>query len=122
MGAVWRKTIPAMATTIVGFAVVRIPIHNLRRHLISQHQDDRRSAHSNADGRRTRSRRLDPQPNPHGHTDVRTSNQRTPAEHLPLRPRRTVWTLQTIEAAISLVLTAALIAICLAVVVRSRPH
>ena len=35
MGAIWRKTIPAMATTIVGFAAVRIPVHNLRRHLIS---------------------------------------------------------------------------------------
>jgi hypothetical protein len=35
VGAMWRRTIPAMATTIVGFAAVRIPIHNLRRHLLS---------------------------------------------------------------------------------------
>ena len=41
MGAIWRKTIPAMATTIVGFAAVRIPIHNLRRHLISPRRSRR---------------------------------------------------------------------------------
>jgi hypothetical protein len=35
VGAVWRRSIPAMATTIVGYAAVRIPVHNLRRQLLS---------------------------------------------------------------------------------------
>ena len=40
IGAVWRKTIPAMAATIVGYAAVRIPIHNLRREMVSPDRQD----------------------------------------------------------------------------------
>ena len=138
MGAVWRKTIPAMATTIVGFAAVRIPIHNLRRHLhIPQHQDDRRShrQHDREGAAARRRQRL----KRHGQRDsvpaIGSSAKPPPAYRRPdLRPKDP----QPASTATyppdgsgpsraskprsSSSLTAALIAVCITVVVRSRPH
>jgi hypothetical protein len=34
IGAVWRRTIPAMAATMVGYAAVRLPLHNLRQRVL----------------------------------------------------------------------------------------
>ena len=136
MGAIWRKTIPAMATTIVGFAAVRIPIHNLRRHLISPNiktiavtigntivrrrgpEGDTLSAMASGLGPGDWILSQTP-------TGIPTSGPPTkgpPASIYRYIPAGRFWTLQSIEAAIFLVLTAALVAICLTVVVRSRPH
>jgi hypothetical protein len=114
MGAVWRKTIPAMATTIVGYAAVRIPLHIIRRDLISPSTIVNRAA------------RLDPGDwilgqRPTGATSGPPTNG-PPASLYRYIPAGRFWTLQGIEAAIFLALTAMLVAACLTVVVRSRPH
>jgi hypothetical protein len=162
IGAVWRKTIPAMATTIVGFAAVRIPIHNLRRQMLSPtvktftfplaaavrnavtgaHDLIPRTGLSNLsasnwiqqtavrgpdiDGTiHSRCPNLPRGASVHSHAvttcvaKVAGINEQLVVHYLPAG---TFWTLQAIEAAIYLALTAALVAICLTVVVRSRPH
>ena len=127
MGALWRKTIPAMAATMIGFAIVRIPIHNLRRHLIAANA---KTIAAVADTR------LAQRPWPAGlgpgdwvlsrtPTGAPTSGPPTngpPAATYHYIPAARFWTLQGIEAAIFLALSAALIALCITVVTRSRPH
>jgi hypothetical protein len=126
MGAVWRKTLPAMATTIVGYAAVRIPIHIVRRHLLAptiksvSGQTGNTGVYGAASGLRPGDWILSQSP-----TGVPTSGPPTngpPASFYHLIPAGRFWTLQGIEAAIFLAFTAALIAVCLFVVVRSRPH
>jgi hypothetical protein len=121
MGAVWRRTIPAMAATMVGYAAVRIPVHNLRRHLVSPNV---KTVHTFIG---TRPSTLAPgdwilSQNPIG---AATSGPRTkgpPATVYRYVPAGRFWTLQGIETGIFLLLTAALVAVCITVVVRSRPH
>jgi hypothetical protein len=137
MGAVWRKTIPAMATTIVGFAAARIPIHNLRRHLISPSiKTIAAGIGGNTIVNRAAGQTATNAPWPAGlgpgdwilsqtPTGAPTSGPPTkgpPASFYHYIPAGRFWTLQSIEAAIFLALTAALIAVCIAVVVRARPH
>ena len=138
MGAIWRKTIPAMATTIVGFAAVRIPVHNLRRHLISPNTKTIGVTIGNAIARGAAGQRATTTQSPWpaglgpgdwvlGQTPTRIPTSGPPTKGPPTSiyhyiPAGRFWTLQSIETAIFLVLTAALVAICLAVVVRSRPH
>jgi hypothetical protein len=157
MGAVWRKTIPAMATTIVGYAAVRIPVHNLRRHLLSLNVKTvsdttfigprivKGAAAGSALAKAAAALHqvgpggvvaAQPAPWPSGlgpgdwilsqsPTGAPTSGPPTkgpPASIYHYIPAGRFWTLQGIEAAIFIVLTAALIAVCLTVVVRSRPH
>jgi hypothetical protein len=159
LGAVWRKTIPAMATMIVGYAAVRIPLHNLRQQLVSPAvkkvvfplSSVVRNAVTGA------SDILPPSGLSSSHWILHTStlgpditrtiNARCPdlprgatanspavasciakvagiKETLVVRyiPANRFWSLQAIEAAIFLLLTAALIAATVALVVRSRPH
>jgi hypothetical protein len=118
MGAVRRKTIPAMATTIVGFAAVRIPVHILRRDLIAANIKTISGALGGSIG---------PGDWVLSQTPTGTSTSGPPTNAPPAGvyhyiPAGRFWTVQTIEAAIFLVLTAALIAVCVTVVVRSRPH
>ena len=126
MGAVWRKTIPAMATTIVGYAAARIPIHILRRQLLTPSikavvgPTGNTIVHGAASG-------LGPGDWILSQTPIGAPTSGPPTNGPPpgiyhYIPAGRFWTLQGIEAAIFIVLTAALIAICLAVVVRSRPH
>jgi hypothetical protein len=122
MGAVWRKTIPAMATTIVGYAAVRIPVHTFRRHLLSPSIKTVSGPIANgaASG-------LGPgdwifSQNPTGAPTSGPPTKGPPASFYHYIPAGRFWTLQGIEAAIFLVLTAVLVAVCLTVVVRSRPH
>jgi hypothetical protein len=159
IGAVWRKIIPAMAATIVGYAAIRIPIHNLRREMLSP------TVKTISFPLSTAVRKLIG-----GAPDILPSTGLSPSNwvvstsvrgpdvdgaigtHCPNLPRGAAihshavnsclaniagikqqlvvhfipagrfWTLQAIEAAIFLVLTAVLVAVCIAVVVRSRPH
>jgi hypothetical protein len=128
MGAIWRKTIPAMATTIVGFAAVRIPIHNIRRHLISPSVRTIAAAtggNAIAQGRWPAG--LGPGDWILGQTPTGLPTSGPPTKAPPAAVYRYIaagrfWTLQSIETAIFLVLTAALIAVCVGVVVRTRPH
>ena len=106
MGAIWRKTIPAMATTIVGFAAVRIPVHNLRRHLISPNTKTIGVTIGNAIARGTAGQRATTTQSPwpaglgpgdwvlgQTPTGMPTSGPPTkgpPASDLPLHPRWTV--------------------------------
>jgi len=126
MGAVWRKTIPAMATTIVGFAAVRTPIHILRRHLLSPSikavvvPTPNTIVNASASG-------LGPGDWIFSQTPIGAPTSGPPTNGPPATiyhyiPAGRFWTLQSIEAAIFVVLTAALVAVCLTVVVRSRPH
>jgi hypothetical protein len=112
MGAAWRRTIPAMAATMVGYAAIRIPLHNLRPHLLTPDVkfgslglgDWTLAQHS---------------------TGAATSGPPTdqpPAMVYRYIPSGRFWTLQVVEASIFLLLTAALVAVCITVVVRSRPH
>ena len=87
-----------------------------------RHEEDRRSRRSDAMAIGPRSWRLDPRSHPYRRPNVWAADERTSGEYLRYIPAGRFWTLQCIEAAIFLVLTAALIAICLTVVVRSRPH
>jgi hypothetical protein len=121
MGAVWRRTVPAMATTMVGFAAARIPVHILRRDLLSPTAT-------------TVTKFIDNKPSgiipgdwilSQTSAGAATSGPPTngpPATVFHYIPAERFWTLQAIEASIYLALTAALIAICITVVVRSRPH
>jgi hypothetical protein len=121
MGAIWRRTIPAMATTMVGFAAARIPLHALRPDLISPTEQ-------------TVSTFIDNRPAGIGPGDwiigqspagLATSGAPTngpPATILHYIPAGRFWTLQAVEASIYLALTAAIIVVCITVVVRSRPH
>jgi hypothetical protein len=125
MGAIWRRTIPAMAVTLVGFAAVRIPIHNLRRDFVSA---DTKSIQAVAG-----SRLAPPWPPGLGPGDwilrqtptgIPTSGPPTnapPAAIYRYIAASRFWTLQCIEAAVFLALTVVLIALCLAVVTRARP-
>ncbi len=126
MGAVWRKTIPAMATTIVGYAAVRIPVHTLRRDLLSPSiktvtgPTGKTIVNSAASGLGPGDWIFSQSP-----TGAPTSGRPTkgpPPSFYHYIPAGRFWTLQGIEAAIFLILTAALVAVCLTVVVRSRPH
>ncbi len=126
MGAIWRKTIPAMAVTLVGFAAVRIPIHNLRRHFVSA---DTKTIQAAAG-----SRVAPPWPTGLGPGDwiLRLTPTGAPTSGPPTNAPPAAlyryiaasrfWTLQYIEAAIFLALTVALIALCLAVVTRAKPN
>jgi hypothetical protein len=118
MGAVWRKTIPAMATTIVGFAAVRIPIHNVRRHLISPNIQTTAAASRPRGGPGDWILSQTPAGTPTSGPPTRGA----PATIYRYIPAGRFWSLQSIEAAIFLVFTVALVAVCLTVVVRSRPH
>lgn len=121
LGAAWRRTIPAMATTIVGYAAVRIPIHILRRDLVSPTT-------------KTFSSFIGDTPAGLGPGDwivgraptgVPTSGRPTngpPAAIVRYIPSSSFWTLQGIETAIFLTLAAALIAVCIVIVIRARPH
>jgi hypothetical protein len=127
VGAVWRRSIPAMATTIVGYAVVRIPVHTLRRHLLSpaslpvgaQAVPDRFSRPWPAG--------LGPGDWILGQSPAHAPTSGRPARGAPATvyhyiPAARFWTLQALEAGIFLLLTAALVFVCIRVVVRSRPH
>jgi hypothetical protein len=121
IGAVWRRTVPAMATTMVVFAAARTPIHILRRDLLSPTE-------------LTVSKFIDNNPvgiSPGdwivGQTSARAATSGPPTNGPPatvLRyiPARQFWTLQAIEASIYLALAAVLVAGCIMVVVRSRPR
>jgi hypothetical protein len=159
LGAIWRRSIPAMATTIVGFAAVRIPIHNLRRHLLSPTikivtfplatavrnavtgapdlvPPSGLSASNWVQQTAVRGPSIDGTINarcpnlPRGATindhAVTTCVAKVAGikEQLVIHylPAGRFWTLQGIEAAIYLGLSAVLVAICITVVVRSRPH
>lgn len=121
VGAVWRRSIPAMATTMAGYAAVRIPIHNLRRHLLSPSIKTVTTfigskPSSLAPGDWILSQTA---------TGTATSGPPTggpPAAVFRYIPAGRFWTLQGIEAAIFLILTAALVTLCITVVVRGRPH
>jgi hypothetical protein len=123
LSAVWRRTLPAMATTMVGYAVARIPIHVLRRELLSP------SIKSAPGSVATR-----PWPSGFGPGDwilsqtptgAPTSGRPTngpPAAVYRYIPAGRFWTLQGIESAIFLVLAAALVVVCIRVVVHTRPR
>ena len=121
MGALWRRTIPAMATTIVGFAAARIPIHTLRAHLvaaqlktISTFIGDKPSGLAPGDWI------LSQRP-----TGAATSGPPTagpPPAIYRFIPAGKFWTLQATEAAIFLALTTVLLAACITLVARTRPH
>ena len=120
-GAVWRRTVPAMATTMVGFAAARIPVHTLRRNLLSPTE-------------KTVSTFIDNKPSGIapgdwilGQTSAGVSTSGPPTNGPPATvfryiPAGRFWTLQTVEASIYLTITAILVAACITVVVRSRPH
>ena len=116
MGAVWRKTIPAMATTIVGYAAVRIPVHTFRRNLLSPSIKTVSAASGLGSGDWIISQR------PTGAPTSGPPTKGPPASFFRYIPAGRFWALQGIEATIFLVLTVALVAGCLTVVVRSRPH
>ncbi len=159
MGAVWRKTIPAMATTIVGFAAVRIPVHALRRYLITPLTHTVTFPLSTAVRNAvTGASEILPQAGLSPNDWILQTVTRGPSvdeaihtycPNLPrgagigsqpvtaclakvaglnqqlvihYQPAQRFWTLQAVEAAIFLVLTAALVAVCITVVVRGRPH
>jgi hypothetical protein len=121
IGAVWRRTIPAMAATMVVYGAVRLPVHNLRPHLLSPTVKSISSFIGNKpSGLAPGDWILSQQP-----TGAATSGPPTngpPAMVYHYIPARQFWALQGIEAAIFLLLTAALIGVCITVVVRSRPH
>jgi hypothetical protein len=127
MGAIWRKTIPAMATTIVVFAAIRIPVHSLRRDLISA-QTKKVAAGAVAQLAHT------PWPpglkpgdwilrqTPAGAPSSGPPTQGPPAAVYHYIAAGQFWTLQSIETAIFLALTGALIGLCLIIVTRAHPH
>src|SRR5207244_13207985 len=121
LGAVWRRTIPAMAATIVGYAAVRLPVHNFRPHLLSPNS-------------RTASAFIGDKPVGLGpgdwilsHDPLRVATSGPPTKGPPAAiyhyiPAGRFWTLQALEASLFLLLAAGLVAVCLTIVVRSRPH
>ena len=113
MGAVWRKTIPAMATTIVGYAAVRVPVHTFRRHLLSPSVKRSTSGLGPGDWILGQS--------PTGGPTSGPPTKGPPAAIYRYIPAGRFWTLQSIEAVIFLVVAAALVAVCITVVVRARP-
>ncbi|HEY5012806.1 MAG TPA: hypothetical protein VIK61_08900, partial [Acidimicrobiia bacterium] len=112
MGAIWKRTLPAMATTIVGYAAARIPTHTLRRELLSPSIKTVSGTLASA-----------PRPWPAGFgpgdwilsqtpTGVPTFGTPTsgpPAAIYHYIPAARFWALQGIESAIFLGLTAALV-------------
>ncbi len=121
MGALWRRTIPAMATTLVGFAVARIPIHTLRPHLVAaQVKTISTFIGDTPTGLAPGDWVLSQHP-----TGAATSGPPTtgpPAAIFRYIPAGKFWTLQATEAAIFLTFTAVLVAACITLVVRSRPQ
>jgi hypothetical protein len=127
MGALWRKTIPAMATTIVVFAAVRIYTHNVRRHLISANV---KVITALADAHQSKV------PWPPGlgpgdwilaQTPIHVSTSGPPSTGPPPAyyryiPAARFWTLQGVEAGIFLILAAGFVALSLVVVTRARPR
>jgi hypothetical protein len=120
-GAAWRRTIPAMATTIVGFAAVRIPIHIVRRDLVSASTKTATSFIGNTPVGLGPGDWLLGQA-PAGRPTSGPPTKGPPAAIIRYIPGSSFWTLQGIEALIFLALTAALIAACILIVVRTRPH
>jgi hypothetical protein len=120
-GAVLRRTLPAMATTLVGFAVVRIFFHNLRRDFftpsvktVSTFIGDKPVGFRPGDWILSQSP-----------TGVPTSGPPTngpPASIFHYLPAARFWHLQGVETSAFMLLAAALVSVCVTVVVRSRPH
>jgi hypothetical protein len=110
-----------MATTIVGYAAVRIPVHVMRRDLLSP-------------ATKTISSFTGDSPNGLGPGDwiiarTPTTGPRSgpptsgpPPAIFRYIPSGSFWTLQSVEAAIFLLLAAVLVAGCITTVVRSRPR
>jgi len=119
IGAVLRRTIPAMATTMVVYAALRISMHNIRQHLLSPNV-------------KTISTFIGDKPIGLGAGDwilsqtptgMPTSGPPTsgpPATIFHYIPAGRFWTLQVLEAGVFLIVAAALVAVCITVVVRSR--
>jgi hypothetical protein len=160
LGAVGRRTIPAMAVTLVGYAAARLPVHYLRKSMLPQ--SVRSISFPLSDALQNMQRGQLPFPasglppgdwlikstllDSTGHAaslptsfaaycpgaDAPTRTQLPSAclsklSSIKLQvvyhylPAGRFWALQGVEAAIFLVLAAALIAACIVVVVRGRP-
>ena len=127
LGAIWRRTLPAMATTIAVFAVVRIAVHSIRRDLIPA-QTKRVAAGAIS--------QLGHTPWPPGfrpgdwvlsQTPTGTPTSGPPTNGPPSGIYHYIaagqfWRLQSIEAGMFLALTAALVGLCLVVVTRAHPR
>jgi ABC-2 family transporter protein len=98
VGAVWRRTTPAMAATMVAYVAVRLPVHNLRSHLLSQNLK--------TSGLAPGDWILSQQPT--GAPTSGTPSSGPPAAIYRYIPAGRFWTLQAVEAAIFLLLTTAL--------------
>jgi hypothetical protein len=118
IGAIWRRTIPAMATTMIVYAALRIPMHNIRQHLltpnvkiISTFIGDKPIGLGAGDWI------LSQTP-----TGLPTSGPPTngpPATIFHYIPAGRFWTLQALEAGIFLLAATVLVAVCISFVVRS---
>ncbi len=135
IGAVWRRTIPAMAATLVGYAVVRVPLHSYRHYLLPAHVKTVSIVLSQQQVAQLTSRSSDSLPNVpsglgpgawvFGTSPVRivggANGGRTMTTTFHYIASGRFWALQGVEAAIFLGLTALLLAVCVTVVARARP-
>jgi hypothetical protein len=135
IGAVWRRTIPAMAATLVGYAVVRVPLHSYRHYLLPARVKTVSIVLSQQQVAQLTSRSSDSLPNVpsglgpgawiFGTSPVRIADRAGGGKTMTTTFRYIAsgrfWALQGVEAAIFVALTALLVAVCVTVVARARP-